>query len=131
MNSWKQISSVCGTASIIYLVEHYHVSGSILPGLEDSLGSPKQHDEKSNAKPPLPNSASQFRKGTYHESLDFVQTLCETSYGLVDVFPVEDRKAALRESLVETNAHIEDAQNSGGRYSLTMVNVFGSIADSS
>lgn len=51
-----------------------------------------------NAKPPLPNSAeSQFRKGTYHESLDFVHSLCETSYGLVDVFPVEDRKSALRE----------------------------------
>ncbi|KAL1556980.1 Phosphatidylinositol 4-kinase beta 1 [Salvia divinorum] len=77
-------------------------------------GSPKQQNEKSNAKPPLPNSASQFRKGTYHESLDFVQTLCETSYGLVDIFPVEDRKSALRESLVEINAHINDAQNSGG-----------------
>lgn len=61
-------------------------------------GSPKQRSEKSNAKPPLPNNtASQFRKGTYHESLDFVQSLCETSYGLVDVFPIEDRKSALRE----------------------------------
>ncbi|KAH6765455.1 phosphatidylinositol 4-OH kinase beta1 [Perilla frutescens var. hirtella] len=76
--------------------------------------SPMQQNEKSNAKPPLPNSVSQFRKGTYHESLDFVQTLCETSYGLVDIFPVEDRKSALRESLVEINAHIDDAQNSGG-----------------
>ncbi|XP_047958727.1 phosphatidylinositol 4-kinase beta 1-like [Salvia hispanica] len=80
----------------------------------NSPGSPKQQKEKSNAKPPLPNSASLFRKGTYHESLDFVQTLCETSYGLVDIFPVEDRKSALRESLVEINAHIDDAQNSGG-----------------
>ncbi|XP_042009493.1 phosphatidylinositol 4-kinase beta 1-like isoform X1 [Salvia splendens] len=80
----------------------------------NSPGSPKQQNEKSNAKPPLPNSASQFRKGTYHESLDFVQTLCETSYGLVDIFPVEDRKSALRESLVEINAHIDGAQNSGG-----------------
>ncbi|KAI3462380.1 hypothetical protein Pfo_019043 [Paulownia fortunei] len=77
-------------------------------------GSPKQGNENSNAKPPLPNSASQLRKGTYHESLDFVQTLCETSYGLVDVFPVEDRKTALRESLAEINAHIDDAQSSGG-----------------
>lgn len=51
----------------------------------------------SNAKPPLPNSASQYRKGTYHESLDFVQSLCETSYGLVDIFPIEDRKDALCE----------------------------------
>ncbi|XP_042020079.1 phosphatidylinositol 4-kinase beta 1-like [Salvia splendens] len=80
----------------------------------NSPGSPKQPKEKSNAKPPLPNSASLFRKGTYHESLDFVQTLCDTSYGLVDIFPVEDRKSALRESLVEINAHIDDAQNSGG-----------------
>ncbi|KAL0350404.1 UNVERIFIED_CONTAM: Phosphatidylinositol 4-kinase beta 1 [Sesamum radiatum] len=114
MKSWKQIITVRRTASIIYLVDHYRVSGSIFPGLEDCPGSPNQHHDKSNAKPPLPSSASQFRKGTYHESLDFVQTLCETSYGLVDVFPVEDRKAALRESLVEINAHIDDAQNSGG-----------------
>ncbi|KAL1538958.1 Phosphatidylinositol 4-kinase beta 1 [Salvia divinorum] len=80
----------------------------------NSPGSPKQRKEKSNAKPPLPNSASQIRKGTYHESLDFVQILCETSYGLVDIFPVEDRKSALRESLVDINAHIDDAQKSGG-----------------
>ncbi|KAL6521454.1 Phosphatidylinositol 4-kinase beta 1 [Orobanche gracilis] len=76
-------------------------------------GFPKQGHEKSNAKPPLPISASQLRKGTYHESLDFVQTLCETSYGLVDVFPIEDRKTALSESLAEVNAHIDDAQTSG------------------
>ena len=61
-------------------------------------GSPKQRNEKSNPKPPLPNNAvSQFRKGTYHESLDFVLSLCDTSYGLVEVFPIEDRKSALRE----------------------------------
>ncbi|XP_041003198.1 phosphatidylinositol 4-kinase beta 1-like isoform X2 [Juglans microcarpa x Juglans regia] len=78
-------------------------------------GSPKQRSEKSNAKPPLPNdTASQFRKGAYHESLDFVQSLCETSYGLVDVFPVEDRKSALCESLAEINLHVAQAQNNGG-----------------
>ncbi|KAL6507600.1 Phosphatidylinositol 4-kinase beta 1 [Orobanche gracilis] len=77
-------------------------------------GSPKQGHEKANAKPPLPNSASQLRKGTYHESLDFVQTLCETSYGLVDVFPTEDRKNALSETLAEINTRIDDAQTSGG-----------------
>ena len=61
-------------------------------------GSPKQQNEKSSTKPPLPNNtASHFRKGAYHESLDFVMSLCETSYGLVDVFPVEDRKSALCE----------------------------------
>ncbi|KAE9449835.1 hypothetical protein C3L33_18259, partial [Rhododendron williamsianum] len=82
---------------------------------EKRPGSPKQQNEKPNAKPPLPsNAASQFRKGTYHESLDFVQSLCETSYGLVDVFPIEDRKSALRESLAEINGHVAAAQDSGG-----------------
>ncbi|WOG97251.1 hypothetical protein DCAR_0416591 [Daucus carota subsp. sativus] len=81
---------------------------------EKHPGSPKQHNDKSNVKPPLPYNASQFRKGTYHESLDFVQSLCDTSYGLVDVFPVEDRKSALSESLTEINAHITAAQSSGG-----------------
>lgn len=81
---------------------------------EKHPGSPKQHNDKSNVKPPLPYNASQFRKGTYHESLDFVQSLCDTSYGLVDVFPVEDRKSALSESLTEINAHISAAQSSGG-----------------
>ncbi|XP_071711773.1 phosphatidylinositol 4-kinase beta 1-like [Rutidosis leptorrhynchoides] len=75
----------------------------------------KQKTENSNAKPPLPNAtASQLRKGTYHESLDFVHTLCETSYGLVDIFPVEDRKSALCESLTEINTHVAAAQSSGG-----------------
>ncbi|KAL5555544.1 hypothetical protein UlMin_037780 [Ulmus minor] len=82
---------------------------------EKRPGSPRQQNEKSNAKPPLPNStASMFRKGAYHESLDFVQSLCETSYGLVDIFPIEDRKSALHESLTETNQHIAEAQNGGG-----------------
>ncbi|KAI7736668.1 hypothetical protein M8C21_009133, partial [Ambrosia artemisiifolia] len=75
----------------------------------------KQRNENSSLKPPLPNTtASQFRKGTYHESLDFVHSLCETSYGLVDVFPVEDRKSALCESLTEINVHVAAAQSSGG-----------------
>ncbi|KAK9292518.1 hypothetical protein L1049_020491 [Liquidambar formosana] len=82
---------------------------------EKRPGSPKQWNEKLNAKPPLPNNAaSQFRKGTYHESLDFVQSLCDTSYGLVDIFPIEDRKSALRESLAEINLHVADAQTRGG-----------------
>lgn len=82
---------------------------------EKRPGSPKQRNEKSNAKPPLPNNAvSQFRKGTYHESLDFVHSLCETSYNLVDIFPIEDRKSALREALGEINLHVVEAQNSGG-----------------
>ncbi|OAY36081.1 phosphatidylinositol 4-kinase beta 1 isoform X2 [Manihot esculenta] len=82
---------------------------------EKRPGSPKQQNDKSNTKPPLHNNtASHFRKGAYHESLDFVMSLCETSYGLVDVFPLEDRKSALRESLVEINLHLAEAQNSGG-----------------
>lgn len=80
-----------------------------------SVGSPSQQNQKTNLKPPLPNSAiSQFRKGAYHESLDFVHALCETSFGLVDVFPVEDRKCALRESLAEINSHVAESQTSGG-----------------
>ncbi|GAB4855690.1 Phosphatidylinositol 4-kinase beta 1 [Ancistrocladus abbreviatus] len=82
---------------------------------EKHPGSPKQRHEKSTVKPPLPDSAAaQFRKGAYHESLDFVQSLCDTSYGLVDVFPIEDRKSALHESLSEINSHLVEAQNSGG-----------------
>ncbi|KAL5982658.1 hypothetical protein ACLOJK_016733 [Asimina triloba] len=78
-------------------------------------GSPKQRNEKSLSKPPLPNNVtSQIRKGTYHVSLDFVQSLCETSYNLVDVFPIEDRRSALRESLAEVNTHLSAAQSSGG-----------------
>ncbi|XVF58768.1 hypothetical protein PTKIN_Ptkin07bG0092900 [Pterospermum kingtungense] len=78
-------------------------------------GSPKQQNDKSNAKPPLPNnSVSQFRKGAYHNSLDFVSSLCEISYDLVDVFPIEDRKTALRESLAEINLDVAEAQNNGG-----------------
>ncbi|XP_068647735.1 phosphatidylinositol 4-kinase beta 1-like isoform X2 [Aristolochia californica] len=82
---------------------------------EKRPGSPRQRSDKSFSKPPLPNSvASQIRKGTYNVSLDFVHSLCETSYGLVDLFPVEDRKAALCESLVEINSHLAAAQDSGG-----------------
>ncbi|KAL5703788.1 1-phosphatidylinositol 4-kinase [Ranunculus cassubicifolius] len=82
---------------------------------EKHPGSPKQRNDISNAKPPLPNNViSQIRKGAYHFSLDFVQSLCETSFGLVDIFPIEDRKSALCESLVEINTHIAAAENNGG-----------------
>ncbi|XP_012571932.1 phosphatidylinositol 4-kinase beta 1 isoform X2 [Cicer arietinum] len=77
-------------------------------------GSPKQRNEKSGTKPPLPINLSQFRKGAYHGSLDFVLSLCETSFGLVDVFPIEDRKRALHESLAEINLHLTEAHNTGG-----------------
>jgi hypothetical protein len=65
--------------------------------LQKHPGSPKQQSEKSSTKPPLPINPTQFRKGAYHDSLEFVQSLCDTSYGLVDVFPIEDRKSALQE----------------------------------
>ncbi|CAA7034866.1 unnamed protein product [Microthlaspi erraticum] len=82
---------------------------------EKRPGSPKQRDDTPSGKPPLPtNTASQFRKGAYHESLEFVQALCETSYGLVDIFPIEDRKIALRESLAEINFHLSEAETTGG-----------------
>ncbi|KAG7539131.1 Phosphoinositide 3-kinase accessory (PIK) domain [Arabidopsis suecica] len=82
---------------------------------EKRPGSPKQRDDTPSGKPPLPNNtASQFRKGAYHESLEFVQALCETSYGLVDIFPIEDRKIALRESLAEINFHLSEAEITGG-----------------
>ncbi|KAI9074793.1 hypothetical protein K1719_043217 [Acacia pycnantha] len=82
---------------------------------EKCPGSAKQQSDKSNTKPLLPNhNISKFRKGAYHESLDFVQTLCETSFGLVDVFPIEDRKSSLHESLTEINLHVAEAQKTGG-----------------
>ncbi|KAL1204065.1 Phosphatidylinositol 4-kinase beta 1 [Cardamine amara subsp. amara] len=82
---------------------------------EKRPGSPNQRNDTPSGKPPLPNNtASQFRKGAYHESLEFVQALCETSYGLVDIFPIEDRKIALRESLAEINFHLSEAETTGG-----------------
>lgn len=54
--------------------------------------------EKTSSKPPLPKYSSfRIRKGVYHATLDFVESLCDTSSGLVDVFPVEDRREALME----------------------------------
>ncbi|URE26508.1 Phosphatidylinositol [Musa troglodytarum] len=77
--------------------------------------SPRQQNEKSYGKPPLPNNViSEIRKGSYHASLEFVHSLCETSYGLVDIYPIEDRKIALRETLTEINSHIAEAQKDGG-----------------
>lgn len=95
-------------------VEDSELFGSKKPK-EKHPGSPKQRNDKSNNKPPLPNNVtSQIRKGAYHVSLDFVQSLCETSFFLVDIFPIEDRKSALCESLVEINTHIAGAESSGG-----------------
>ncbi|XP_037429653.1 phosphatidylinositol 4-kinase beta 1-like isoform X2 [Triticum dicoccoides] len=77
----------------------------------DSTGN----SEKQSGKPPLPNNVlAELRKGSYYASLELVQSLCDTSYGLVDIFPVEDRKIALRESLTEINSHIASSEKNGG-----------------
>jgi phosphatidylinositol 4-kinase len=82
---------------------------------EKCPGSPKPQNNTPSKKPPLPNNtAAQFRKGSYHESLEFVHALCETSYDLVDIFPIEDRKTALRESIAEINSHLAQAETTGG-----------------
>ncbi|KAH9311814.1 hypothetical protein KI387_026849, partial [Taxus chinensis] len=81
---------------------------------EKRPGSPKQRSDRSSAKPPLPNNiTSQIRKGTYHASLDFVQSLCDTSYSLIE-FPMEERRNALHESFAEINSHLTASQSSGG-----------------
>ncbi|WOL00883.1 phosphatidylinositol 4-kinase beta 1 isoform X2 [Canna indica] len=82
---------------------------------EKCPGSPRQRNENLFGKPPLPNNVvSEIRKGSYHASLEFVQSLCDTSYGLVDIYPIEDRKIALRESLTEINSHVAEAEKNGG-----------------
>ncbi|PKA54543.1 Phosphatidylinositol 4-kinase beta 1 [Apostasia shenzhenica] len=82
---------------------------------ESRPGSPRQQNERLHAKPPLPNFLiSQIRRGAYHSSLEFVQSLCDTSYGLVDIFPIEDRKVALQESLHEINSRVSVSQKCGG-----------------
>ncbi|KAL1196304.1 Phosphatidylinositol 4-kinase beta 2 [Cardamine amara subsp. amara] len=83
--------------------------------MEKCPGSPKLQNDTPSKKPSLPNNtAAQFRKGAYHESLEFVHALCETSYDLVDIFPIEDRKTALRESIAEINSHLAEAETAGG-----------------
>ncbi|EFJ26597.1 hypothetical protein SELMODRAFT_97324 [Selaginella moellendorffii] len=78
-------------------------------------GSPKQKTERGSSKPPLPRYSSfHIRKGTYHATLDFVRSLCDIASGLVDVFPMEDRRKALHESLAELNNHLASAEQDGG-----------------
>lgn len=69
--------------------------------------SPLRQPERTCAKPPLPrHSTFKIRKGTYHATLDFVQSLCDTSTGLADVFPTEDRRISLHEVLSEALLNI-------------------------
>ncbi|XP_042392953.1 phosphatidylinositol 4-kinase beta 1-like [Zingiber officinale] len=74
-----------------------------------------QYNERGHDKPPLPNNTiAESRKSSYYASLEFVQLLSDTSYGLVDIYPIDDRKIALRESLTEVNSHVAEAQKCGG-----------------
>jgi phosphatidylinositol 4-kinase len=71
--------------------------------------------DKASTKPPLPKySASSMRKGVYQATLDLVQSLCDTSSGLVDCFPMDDRLTALRESVAELNQQLVAAESDGG-----------------
>ncbi|GJP76756.1 hypothetical protein CLOP_g7219 [Closterium sp. NIES-67] len=73
---------------------------SASPQTEDSL-------EGLYGGPKLPKHPSfSIRKSTVLATLDFVKALGDISFGLVDVFPNEDRQTALRESLAELNAHL-------------------------
>lgn len=45
-----------------------------------------------------------MRKGVCLATLDFVQSLCETSSGLIEIFPMEYRMQALREV-----CHLQDS----------------------
>ncbi|KAJ7543072.1 hypothetical protein O6H91_09G024200 [Diphasiastrum complanatum] len=78
-------------------------------------GSPKQSTDRTSSKPPLPKYPYfHIRKGTYHATLDFVQSLCDISSGLIDVFPMEDRRKALHESLMELNSLLAITETDGG-----------------
>jgi hypothetical protein len=84
-------------ASVYRLLHVYSSYYSMSYMLQKHPGSTGTNENQSG-KPPLPNNAiAELRKGSYYASLDLVQSLCDTSYGLVDIFPVEDRKIALRE----------------------------------
>ncbi|KAF0894709.1 hypothetical protein E2562_001997 [Oryza meyeriana var. granulata] len=83
--------------------------------LKEKNPVPTGNGDKQSGKPPLPNNAiAELRKGCYYASLELVQSLCDTSYGLVDIFPMEDRKIALRESLTEINSQIASTEKNGG-----------------
>ncbi|EFJ06373.1 hypothetical protein SELMODRAFT_269945 [Selaginella moellendorffii] len=84
---------------------------------DESRSSSKKEDQRNrgSSKPPLPRYSSfHIRKGTYHATLDFVRSLCDIASGLVDVFPMEDRRKALHESLAELNNHLASAEQDGG-----------------
>jgi hypothetical protein len=84
-------------ASVYRLLHVYSSSYSMWYMLQKHSGSTGTKENQSG-KPPLPNNAiAELRKGSYYASLELVQSLCDTSYGLVDIFPVEDLKTALRE----------------------------------
>ncbi|CAI7780758.1 unnamed protein product [Closterium sp. NIES-54] len=76
------------------------IGASASPQTDDSL-------EGLYGAPKLPKHPSfSIRKSTVLATLDFVKALGDISFGLVDVFPNEDRQTALGESLAELNAHL-------------------------
>ncbi|CAI5491560.1 unnamed protein product [Closterium sp. Naga37s-1] len=76
------------------------IGASASPQTDDSL-------EGLYGAPKLPKHPSfSIRKSTVLATLDFVKALGDISFGIVDVFPNEDRQTALGESLAELNAHL-------------------------
>ncbi|KAJ7567998.1 hypothetical protein O6H91_01G014900 [Diphasiastrum complanatum] len=75
-------------------------------------GSSKKRTRK---KPSEPQTLESFRlrNGAFSGTLDFIQSLCDISTGLV-VFPPEDRPQALNESLSRLNSYLTSAESKGG-----------------
>jgi hypothetical protein len=83
---------------IVLLFMHVYLISYLWRYMLQKLPGSTGTNGNQSGRPPLPNIAvSELRKGSYYASLELVQSLCDTSYGLVDIFPVEDRKIALRE----------------------------------
>ncbi|CAM6090465.1 unnamed protein product [Calypogeia fissa] len=109
----EKVSSDSGTAKVMQEPESPLVTKS--NSFTKLSESPLRKPERTFAKPPLPrHSTFKIRKGSYHATLDFVQSLCDTSTGLADVFPLEDRRKSLQESLQELNEHLVAAESDGG-----------------
>ncbi|GBG82219.1 hypothetical protein CBR_g34503 [Chara braunii] len=75
--------------------------------------SRKSEGSRSKVKVPK-NPCFRIRPGSFHATLDFARALCDASAGLVDVYPLEDRQLALRQSLAELNGHLESASPDSG-----------------
>jgi hypothetical protein len=93
-------------ASVYRLLHVYSSSYSMWYMLQKHSGSTGTKENQSG-KPPLPNNAlAELRKGSYYASLELVQSLCDTSYGLVDIFPVEDLKTSVISIQHDSTQHL-------------------------